>query len=491
MSSVADKLKEAGLHSVIYGLGSVAQSALGFILIPLLTGRLSTEAFGAYSMVQMAGTIAASVFYLGMTSALPRSYFDYQTEQDRRSVFTTAFLILLCGAAAQVVIGFTLGGSISRVLLRTDRYGGDVAWAFLSTASAFVNQYFFTYIRFLRHSVTSVLLSLVSLGGSVWLSLYLLERDRHDLSAPFKAIFFTQIFIILLFIWRYARGAFTRRLSRREVPVLLRFGVPTIFASLAVMTIDWADRLVIERARSVAEVGVYSAAFRLGSVINALMISPFVQIWNPMMMEFRTHANIGEFFSRIISYYFLAGTLVLLGAALLVNDLLPFLARGPDYASSSPIIILIMAGYLIHGATNMVTAGLIYERRVMRIVLIVYGVAVVSILLKLALVPTYGIFGAGVASFITYALVPLASYWQARRFFRIDFEWWRLARLAVFFVGSLAWALGGEARVGTSFVGRGAMFVALALLLLRVGTSATERQAVRDFLRRRSVHEAE
>jgi hypothetical protein len=35
-SSVRDKLKEAGKHFVIYGIGSIAQSAAGLLLLPIL-----------------------------------------------------------------------------------------------------------------------------------------------------------------------------------------------------------------------------------------------------------------------------------------------------------------------------------------------------------------------------------------------------------------------------------------------------------------------
>lgn len=104
-SSVRDKLKEAGKHSVIYGIGSIAQSAAGLLLLPILTGALSKEDFGVYSLIIMVSTVASAIFYLGMNSALPRSYYDYSTESDRRAVFTTAFVILLAGSLLQTLVG--------------------------------------------------------------------------------------------------------------------------------------------------------------------------------------------------------------------------------------------------------------------------------------------------------------------------------------------------------------------------------------------------
>ena len=41
--------------SFIYGLGSIAQSGLNFILIPIMTLFLTQEEFGVYSLIMMSG----------------------------------------------------------------------------------------------------------------------------------------------------------------------------------------------------------------------------------------------------------------------------------------------------------------------------------------------------------------------------------------------------------------------------------------------------
>ncbi len=76
--SLFAKIKEAASHTLIYGLGSVLQTALGFILIPLYTRYYSTDMYGTLALITICGSLAGSVFYLGASSALSRSYFDYE-----------------------------------------------------------------------------------------------------------------------------------------------------------------------------------------------------------------------------------------------------------------------------------------------------------------------------------------------------------------------------------------------------------------------------
>lgn len=485
--SLAAKIREVGFHSLIYGFGSVAQSAVQFLLIPILTATLATAEFGAYSLIQMVGVIAAAVFYLGMTSALPRSYFDYSDEADRRSVFTTAFLLLLAGASIQVALGALAGRSISRVLLHTDRYHAAVFWSLLASAVSFINYFFFSYLRFLRRSIASILLSLLALFGSIGGSLYLLRLNRQDLTAPFKGIAYAQAAVSVIFLLIHGRRAFAISIHKREISTLLRFGVPTVITSIAAMVIDWADRIFIERMLSVADVGVYSVGYRLGSIVNALVILPFTQIWNPMMIEYRSHDNITEFFSRMVSYYFLVSSFILVSACVFVREALPIVARSAAYAAAAPVILLVMTGYLINGSSNILGAGVIYERRILRFAVVYYAIAILKMALNLYFIPTFGIVGAAATTLLIYMLMPILVYWQARRFFAIRFESGRLIRISLILLISLIFGLVIDVHYHVPLAAKAVLFLALITMLVVFGTDETEKRRIRNLIARRAI----
>jgi O-antigen/teichoic acid export membrane protein len=483
--SIAAKIREVGVHSVIYGFGSVAQSAVQFLLIPVLTATLATVEFGAYSLIQMASVIAGAVCYLGITSALPRSYFDYDDEQERRSVFTTAFLLLLAGAVAQAALGELGGRWISRALLQTDRYHVEVFWALLGSALSFINQFFFTYLRFLRRSIASILLSILALIGSIGLTLLLLHRNAKELSAPFRGIACAQAAVFIVFVLVYGRRAFTTSLNEKEVSILLKFGVPTMVTSFAAMSIDWVDRIFIQRMLTVQDVGVYSVGYKLGSVVNTILVTPFTQIWNPMMMEYRTHGNITEFFSRIVSYYFLASSLILVTACIFVREALPLVARSADYLAASPVILLVMTGYLLNGSTNILAAGLMYERQILRIAVVYYAIAAGNIGLNFYFIPHFGIIGAAMTSLLTYALMPVLIYLQASRYFPIRFEAGRLLRMSAVAAFALFFGLFIDRRLAVPLVGKVGLFLVLASFLGVFCTDADEKRRVRRLIDRR------
>jgi O-antigen/teichoic acid export membrane protein len=382
----------------------------------------------------MLSTVANAVFFLGMTSAMPRAYYDYDGDEDRRAVFTTAFMVLGMGAVLQMVVGFLCGPWISALFLHTGRHAGVVGWAFLSGAIGFVNQYLFSYLRFARKSVVAVLFSVLALAGSIGLSVLLLKLAPGNLAAPFQATALTQALIAGLFFLRYGRQAFTLRLKRETVAFLLRFGTGTVIASFAAMLLDWSDRILIERYVSLADVGIYSAGYRLGSIVNVLMVVPFGQIWSPMMMEYRTHSNIKELFTRMLFYFLLFGTIVMVGTALFLGDMLHWLIRSVPRSGQGmvmPIIILVMFGYLVNGTGNIVSAGLFYSRKVHVFIYVSYSVAVLKIATNLLVIPRFKTLGAAWTTAGAYLLLPILTYASSKRFFAFPIDWKRIGTLAM------------------------------------------------------------
>ena len=63
-------------QAIIYAIGSIGQAALPFLLIPILTERMTPKEYGEYSLIYLTATLFGGIFYLGMTSSLSRFYFD-------------------------------------------------------------------------------------------------------------------------------------------------------------------------------------------------------------------------------------------------------------------------------------------------------------------------------------------------------------------------------------------------------------------------------
>jgi O-antigen/teichoic acid export membrane protein len=433
-SSLKLKIQEAGKHLLVYGLGSIAQSLAGLILLPLLTNDLSTTEFGAFAFIQMMGAIASTVFYFGINSALPRSYYDYEDEEERKVVFSTAFYITLLGACLQLLCGIVFGKQLSILFFKEESYYLYIVLMLGSAGFGFVNQVFYTLLKFKRKSGLIGGIGIGTLFLNVAIVVVFLKLFKLGLFAPIIGGLIVNI-IVFIAMLVLLHDEIKLRISKKEIKVQLHFGVPSIFASLASMSIDWSDRFFINKFLSLEDVGTYSVGYKIGTLISILLLIPFVQIWNPMMMEYKDSDDIKELVTKIVSYYTFIGVIIIIFSTYFLSEIIQILIPSKDYAKGLAIFPIIMYGVFINGFVNITYIGLLYARKVARMALLYYLVAFINVVLNYLLIPIYGLQGAAWSSFLTYSIIPVAVYFAGRKYFEIKIE---KSRVCILLTGCMA-----------------------------------------------------
>jgi O-antigen/teichoic acid export membrane protein len=437
LASLVDKLREAGVHTVIYGLGSVLQTALGLILLPLYTKSFSPDVYGVFSLVTLTATVAGAVFYLGASSAMSRSYYDYADPEDRRMVVGTALLLSVIGAGTQIVLGVLIAGPLSTALFATDAYRAPLIVALVTSAITFINNLFLVVLRFQRRSKAIVTLNLTTLVLSTGLIYWLLVRKQMGIMGPLLGLLIGQAFQLIMMTFM-ARGSWAFRLTRQELRSQIAFGIPSLTAGLAYYVLDSVDRVFIAHMGTLDDVGVYSLGYRIAMVIHVVLVLPFSQIWAPMRMEYQNHRDARRFFSLVLTYYFVIGSMMTLILCLFAPEVVRVLAKRPEYLPAWRVIPLVMLGHLIYGAINIVDYGIVLSRRMF---FHVWGLLLalgLNIGLNLVLIPRFGYMGAATATLLSYAALFAAIVTVSTRLHVIPWQWDRIGRVMALVLPLLA-----------------------------------------------------
>ncbi len=482
--SIGAKLREAGSHTIIYGLGSIAQSSSGLILLPILTSSLSGDDFGAYSLILMASSIANAIFYFGMSSALPRSYFDFESNEDRKSVTTTAFGILLLGALVQTTIGYIYRTEISMYLLGHEIYGEAVFYGLLSGAAVFVNTFLFGYLRLVKKSMASVLFSLMSLIGTVSLTIFFQNIKSEHAVAPFMALLYANVIVTFAFMIMYGRSAFNFTIIKPEVPVLLNLGAASIIASFGGLMIDSLDRIMIQKYFGLVEAGQFSAAIRVGMLVNVIFVVPFNQIWTPMVLEYRHKKNINQLFSRVFTAYMVLGGLLSAVASIFSWQILSFLIKSEVSADMVYVFIGCLIGVLVMSATNFFSAGLFYERKVSLLSIAYYATAFVKFLVNLLLIPIAGLIGAVISCLISSALVPMMVRGISKKYFQFTVDWCRLIKFYTLISPSVLYGIYSANNKPEDFSLNFLILFFQIVIILKFGFSKNEKTLLFEFIKK-------
>ena len=77
------KLKETAQHTLVFGVGGILRQGANFFLLPLYTVYLPADEYGILNLLLIAGSLAAVVPTATVGPALFRSYYDYESQEER------------------------------------------------------------------------------------------------------------------------------------------------------------------------------------------------------------------------------------------------------------------------------------------------------------------------------------------------------------------------------------------------------------------------
>ena len=201
-----------------------------------------------------------------------------------------------------------------------------------------------------------------------------------------------------------------------ETGALIRFSANQWGASLAGVGLLWADTLLLGLWRPPADVAVYSIATRT-VLFGMMFILPIGIAFQPQigrLYALSDHAGLYRMYGFATKWSTIAGCPPLLFLTLFALPIVTLL-DGPSYARGAWPLALLAIGQTVNAATgpcgHVVTmigrSDLVLKNSVHALVL--------NVLLNVALIPPYGMVGAGLAWGISIVIWNLIRLWQVYR----------------------------------------------------------------------------
>jgi len=429
--SIKLKLKELLNHGVIFGITSSLQNVLGFVLLPILTSYYTTSDFGVYSIILLASSLASAIFYLGANSALGRFYYDEDTAEFRKKIISTALFITFIGAAVLITLALILGEKLSIWLFHSPDYALHIKLSLSSAAFGFLLNTMTLILRYEKRSWMFMTIILAGVLTNFSITYILLTRYHYGLLAPIYGLFFSSGLSFLFLLVQYLKNL-TVFFNKSHVYQILTFGLQSSVTGLLFYLLDWVDRLIIKDLLPMSDVGIYSLGYRLGSVMNILLIVPFSLIWGPIRMQYAQNTNNKEFVARVISYFSMVGIAIVFVAVLFGEDLMNLFFKNHSYADAAKLYPIIMLSMLFFGFQNIVDFG-IYLHKKVYFYIIISGIGLVfNVGMNYWLIPHFGYIAAAYVTLLTYTVTTMLIYFASRSYYKLHIEWQRLIGPLVF-----------------------------------------------------------
>ena len=467
-------------QTIVYGLAGASLSLVGLVTLPVFTRVFEPAQYGALEIVVVAGAALTIVVDLGLGLAAQRSYYDYPetAPERRRAVVATALSTSLAFACVIAAIAVAFRDPISDLLLGDERYSTLVAVTALTLPVAALAQFTREVMRltirpwaFLKSSILTA-----GVGGAVGIALVSTGDARLEevqwgalLGAALAGIYGLAV------VRRDVGIAY----SRRDLGIMLRFGLPLVPAGIAFWGLALLDRFILQRLSDLEEVGIYGVANRAASVAFIAVIA-FVTAWAPFMLSL--HADDAEeerrVRARVLVYVAVLFGLVALVLGLFAREAIEIVA--PGYEDAADVVGLLALGIACYGVGSVASAGLTIARRTSALAAYTGIALVVNMALCLALIPSAGQVGAAIATFVGYAVLAVLQYRRAQQVDHAPFDARRVVLALVVCAAPLPLGVILDPSLATFAAKVAAIVVAIAALFVVGVLGPLERAWVRE-----------
>lgn len=415
--------------TILYNISStILLQGISFFTIPIFTRVLGTEQYGFFSVFNSWVLILTCIMGGGVGSALGTGRYKFE---DHYYFFRSSiFLLGVCISGG--IIGFMI--LLNHTFLPLFGYTLPLFILLLFTALGhFVVNFSQMVFIYEKRADLNFVLSVTLSGATVILSLILIFYSQADMKYMGRIIGIAtpyMIAAILLFFCLFFKNP--TGLHKEYCTYALLMGLPIVFHSLSQNILSQANRVMMQNMQiSNTDIGIYSLFYSFTAVLSTIL-NALNNSWCPFYYDDLHSQNWGVLKDKCRNYIELFS--VLTAGFLLVSREFTYFLANQEYWSGIPMIpILVLAVYFTFMYQFPVNFEF-FHRKTHIIALGTCVAAVTNIILNLLLIPKFGMYGASIATVISYGLLFAAHYIIVTYVYDIQYH----LKISVFFPGLMS-----------------------------------------------------
>jgi len=411
--------------TVIYAAGNVASKLISFIVVFFTTYCLSKEELGMYDLILTTTALAVPLLNFQLCDAVLRWLARDSTGADTPRVLTNVSCIVGCA-----LLLFTPIYAVAGLLL-------TIPYTLLS------------YLLLVTSAILPVLQiaargngrnALFAVSGVVYASVYtaatlILVVGCHlkvegMLLVNIAANIVTAVFIAVQA--RYHRAIDRTRIDYGFCKELILFSIPLIPNALAWWAFSSANRYIVLYYLGLEQNGIWSISYKLPTILS-VFTSIFFMAWQEKALREFESSDRDEYFSTVLKTFvgLSLGVILVLTAA--AKPLLHIVVEKSFFVSWKYTVFLMLANFF-QSLALFYGVGYYCAKDTKQVLYTTLIGSLIAVVCSALLIPTLGLYGAGMGATIGFLSMFLVRMRQTRLYFRVRLP----VRLGAWLMGCIA-----------------------------------------------------
>lgn len=392
-------------NQAIYNiLSTVILSGINFLTIPLFTRLLGARQYGLYSVFHSWVTIVMCFITLECRSGLGTAKYAFG---EKYNEYKSSSLVLgLVSASLFIVIAVIFQKPLS-VIIGYPRF--IVVIIFISALACHIVEFAKNSYIYEKKAKKNFILSVVLAVLTVVLSYFFLQTDYFNekyLSRVYGDTlpYLMAAIIITIFILKKEPKGFDKKYWK----YCFTMGFPIVFHGLSQDILKQSDRIMMQHmGHEGTEVGIYSFFCTYTAIVN-VVLTALNTTWCPFYYDDLNQNNYEKLRVKCKNYLGLF-TVVTIGF-LLVSREVCYVFSNSEYWPGMNVIPLLTIGIYFIFMYQFPVNFEFYHKKTKIIAFGTFFAAVINIILNAFFIPGFGMYGAALATAVSYGLLFIAHY---------------------------------------------------------------------------------
>jgi len=423
--------------SAIYSIGLFAPTLASLILLPVYTRYLSPADYAVMDLLDTTRNLFSLLVGGRFAEALFYFYAGAQDEAERKRTVGTAMAGAALVGIAGALVGCLLSPWLSRLVFQTPRWTPYFYLCFVAFGLSLPMEMGFAWLRARDVPVQYVAASLARLGLNLVLTVAFLVVLHKGIAGVLWSGTVTNALVMLL-----VSVPCVLKTSLCFVPALFwkqfKFSVLLGASGVALLVIHSGDRYFLQRNVPLAQVGIYSIAYKIGMLIS-LVQAAFGQYWTGQMYFLIRGEGALRRFARINTYYMLVLVYSAVGVSVFAAPVVLTFTTS-RFWSAIPYVPWIAAAYVLRSQGDYLRMAFYLDGKPASDTRLNWIAATFCLAAYATLIPRFTLWGAVAATALTFVVVTVLSWRWVRKLRPYWLEYARLSKLLA--VGCLVAAAG-------------------------------------------------
>lgn len=401
-----NRYKELLKNTFFLFVGQLASKFMTYFLLPLYTYVLTTSEYGIYDLVTVTISLLLPVITIDITEACFRYVMD--SDADRKQIFSIGFYVSSFTFPA-IMVFYPILSCIETI---KENY---IMFSLILIASSF-NTFIMNFIKGIDKIKAYSLLGVIHTFILLFMNILFLIFLKLGITGYFLSVFLSHVVTTVCGFILIQAKKYIISPSKLDIELfkkLAKYSIPMIPNSICWWINNSLDKYILSFLVGTAQLGIYSVSYKIPSAMSVVS-SIFMSAFSISVIKDFGSSESKKFFSNMYNAYFSITVSICAVIIIFIKPIASILFQKDFFVAWKSSVILIIA--MVFNCLAALIGTIYTASKNTSVLFLSTGIAaIINTIFNIFLIPICGIYGAGIATVVSYMFVWLFRAIHSKR----------------------------------------------------------------------------